>query len=56
MNKIVINYVSNNKDRRLVIDKDLPNGQEVLHAILFLHAAGVISLDNVLSIKEEICA
>lgn len=54
MRKIVINYTSNSRARRLVIDQDLPYSKDLLYAILFLHAAKVVSLDNVLSIKEEV--
>lgn len=52
MRKIVFNYTSNNKAKRLVIDRDLPFGEEILTAMLFLHAANVISLNNVLTIRE----
>lgn len=54
MRKIVVNYTSNKKAKRLVIDRDLPFGAEMLYAILFLHAAKVVNLDNVLAIKEEV--
>ncbi|MCM1322827.1 MAG: hypothetical protein NC218_01440 [Acetobacter sp.] len=54
MRKIILNYTSNKKAKRLVIDRDLPFGEEMLYAVLFLHAAKVISLNNVLSIKEEV--
>ena len=57
MRKIIMNYTSNKKPRRLVIDKDLPFREQILYPAMSLHAAKVISFNNVLSIKEEVqCA
>ena len=56
MRKIIVNYTSNNKAKRLVVDRDLPFGKEMLYALLFLHTARVITLDNVLSIREEVAS
>lgn len=52
MNKIVINYAKGNEFRRLVLDRDLPFSREVLAALLYLHSMRVISVKNILPIKE----
>ena len=56
MRKIIFNYESSNKAKRLVIDRDLPLSKEILTAMLILHSANVISLNNVLNICEVACA
>lgn len=52
MHKIIVNYTSNDKAKRLVLDRDLPFGREVLYALLYLHALQLVSLNNVLTVKE----
>lgn len=57
MDRIIINYkTSTNKEKRLVVEKNLPLAKEIVYAVLCLQKAGVIRLDNVLSVKEFLCA
>lgn len=54
MRKMIFNYHSNKKPKRLEVYRDLPFSKEVLYSLLYLHTAKLISLDNVLSIKEVV--
>ena len=58
MERIIINYKMNtdNQPRRLVIEKNLPLSREVVYAVLCLQKAGLIKLDNVLNVREYLCA
>lgn len=56
MNKLIVNYSTTSADKRLVIDRDLPFSQEILYAVLYLHAARIVTLKNILPIREVVCA
>ena len=52
MRKIIFNFHSNGKPRRMDVYSDLPFCEQIVYSILYLHTAKLISLDNVLSIRE----
>ena len=53
MRKIIFNYhTPTNTKKRLEVYRDLPFSKEILYSMLFLHKAKIISLDNVLNVKE----
>ena len=56
MRKFVINYTSGKASRRLVINRDLPYSDELLCAVLRLHIAKIVTLNNILPITEVVCA
>ena len=52
MHKIIINYTDSEAAKRLVLNRDLPYSEEVLAAVLYLHAARVVTLNNILPVTE----
>lgn len=53
MRKIIFNYrTPTNAKKRLEVYRDLPFSEEIIYSMLFLHRAKLISLDNVLNVKE----
>lgn len=53
MRKIIFNYhTPTNTKKRLEVYRDLPFSKEIIYSMLFLHKAKIISLDNVLNVKE----
>ena len=56
MAKIVFNYENDKQQpKRMVIFKDAAFAQDILYAMLYLHAAKVVKLNNVLNVLE-VCA